>query len=400
MHTKLMSYILITAVSIFVFFGYALKISEPAQGIISMCLAILCIILSKKKIIKITSDDKLWLIYMVLIFLSLIFSVDINGSINYIIMFCGLLFFKIAIDNFEIPTNKVEKILACIGMIHVFATILYLLVPNIIQIVASKILPLSSYIYNVNLFNHGMIAGIASEHGANAIFITIVLSIFMAKSVAKPNPANLVLTITCIIALLLTGKRGPLLANVIAFIIIFIKCNIKNKKAIKTFFTFSIFILILISILSKIPATNIVFERYNEALKSNELLTGREKFYDIQISSIKEHFFTGVGIRGVHELIGNNDGHNIYLQVFAELGVIGIITLLTILLTNLINTIRRKNNETVLTSIYFQTFFIIYGLSGNPMYLFTTLAIYFMFTSRLFIKGDEQVEKNRNINIS
>ena len=107
-----------------------------------------------------------------------------------------------------------------------------------------------------------------------------------------------------------------------------------------------------------------------------------------------------MGIRGVHELIGNNDAHNIYLQVFAELGVIGIITLLTILLTNLINTIRRKNNETVLTSIYFQTFFIIYGLSGNPMYLFTTLAIYFMFTSRLFIKGDEQVEKNRNINIS
>ena len=120
------------------------------------------------------------------------------------------------------------------------------------------------------------------------------------------------------------------------------------------------------------------------------MLTGREDFYNIQISSIENHFFTGIGIRGVHELIGNNDGHNIYIQVFAELGVLGIITLLIILLTNYINTLKKKNYESIIASLYFQTFFIIYGLSGNPMYLFTTLVIYFIFTSRIFTKGVEE----------
>ena len=63
-------------------------------------------------------------------------------------------------------------------------------------------------------------------------------------------------------------------------------------------------------------------------MENNELLTGRESFYSAQIEAIKNHVITGIGIRGVHELIGNNDGHNIYLQVFAELGVFGIILVL------------------------------------------------------------------------
>ena len=400
MRIKIISYIPIVMAVLFAFFGYALKISEPAQGLISMCLAILCIILSKAKTIKVTKDDKLWIIYTILIFLSLLFSINISNSISYIIMFCSLVIFKIIIDNLELPMEKVKKIIICIGLVHVFATIFYLLIPNVIQIIASRILTNPSYIYNVNLFRHGMIAGIASEHGANAIFISIVLSFIIAKSITKPNFLNLVLTVMCIIALLLTGKRGPLIANIIAFLMIFIKYNIHNKKVIKTFLIFCVFICILVGILSRIPATNIVFERYIESVENNELLTGREDFYNVQISSIKNHFFTGIGIRGVHELIGNNDGHNIYLQVFAELGIFGIIILLCILLTNYVKALKAKNNESILTSVYFQTFFIIYGISGNPMYLFTTLAIYFVITSQLFVKGDEYHKKNRNIDIS
>lgn len=400
MRIKIISYIPIVMAVLFAFFGYALKISEPAQGLISMCLAILCIILSKAKTIKVTKDDKLWIIYTILIFLSLLFSINISNSISYIIMFCSLVIFKIIIDNLKLPMEKVKKIIICIGLVHVFATIFYLLIPNVIQIIASRILTNPSYIYNVNLFRHGMIAGIASEHGANAIFISIVLSFIIAKSITKPNFLNLVLTVMCIIALLLTGKRGPLIANIIAFLMIFIKYNIHNKKVIKTFLIFCVFICILVGILSRIPATNIVFERYIESVENNELLTGREDFYNVQISSIKNHFFTGIGIRGVHELIGNNDGHNIYLQVFAELGIFGIIILLCILLTNYVKALKAKNNESILTSVYFQTFFIIYGISGNPMYLFTTLAIYFIITSQLFVKGDEYHKKNRNIDIS
>lgn len=400
MRIKIISYIPIALAVLFAFFGYALKVSEPAQGFIPMCLAVLCIILARAKVIKVSKDNKLWLIYTILIFLSLFFSINISNSIRYIIMFCSLLIFKIIIDNLEVSTEKVKKIIIYIGLIHVFATILYLLIPNVIQMIALRILSTSSYIYNVNLFSHGMIAGIASEHGANAIFISIVLSIIIAKSITKPKLTNLILTIVCIIALLLTGKRGPLIANIIAFLIIFIKYNVHNKKIIKTFLIFCVFICILVGILNQIPATNIVFERYIESAENNELLTGREDFYNIQISSIKNHLLTGIGIRGVHELIGNNDGHNIYLQVFAELGIVGIIVLLSVLLTNYIKTLKAKSNESILTSLYFQTFFIIYGLSGNPMYLFTTLAIYFIITSQLFVKGDEKHEKNRNIDVS
>ena len=390
MFAKIVSYIPIVMAIIFAFFGYAIKISESIQGIGSMCLAVLCLFLMKKKIIKISKDDKLWLIYTLLIFLSLLFSINVYSSISYIIMFMGLVGFKIIIDNFELSIDKVEKIIISIGIIHVIATLLYLLVPNVIQVIASKILSVPSYIYNINLFKHGMIAGIASEHGANAIFISIVLSIAISKSITKPRLSNLLLTVMCIIALLLTGKRGPLIANVIAFLVVFVKYNLKNKKAIRTFLAVCAFLSILTIILLQIPATNVVFERYNEAVENNELLTGREDFYNIQISSIENHFFTGIGIRGVHELIGNNDGHNIYLQVFAELGVLGIITLLIILLTNYINTLKKKNYESIIASLYFQTFFIIYGLSGNPMYLFTTLVIYFIFTSRIFTKGVEE----------
>ena len=152
MFAKIVSYIPIVMAIIFAFFGYAIKISGPIQGIGSMCLAVLCLFLMKKKIIKISKDDKLWLIYTLLIFLSLLFSINVYSSISYIIMFMGLVGFKIIIDNFELSIDKVEKIIISIGIIHVIATLLYLLVPNVIQVIASKILSVPSYIYIINLF--------------------------------------------------------------------------------------------------------------------------------------------------------------------------------------------------------------------------------------------------------
>ena len=260
MTNRIISYILIATIVIFSFFGYALKIPESMQGVIAMILAILCLVVYRIQTIKLGADSKMWLIYIVLMVLSLMFSVNIINSVKYIIMLGGLLFSKIIIDNINISAKKVEKIVICIGILHVLATLIYLLMPNLIQMFASKILSTSSYIYNINLFKHGMIAGIASEHGANAIFITIVLAFLMPKAMTKPSGLNIILTIMCIIALLLTGKRGPLIANIVAFLIVFIKYNLKNKKELKSIAVFCIFATVIIGILNYIPATQIVLK--------------------------------------------------------------------------------------------------------------------------------------------
>jgi len=390
---------IITGVTIFI--GYFTIRGEILQSIILCLIPILTLLATKKNKIQISADTKLWLLLFLLMVISLIYTIEFNYSLKYITWFGFLLIYKICLDNINDWKKTAFICLYLFSLIHVIATVIYAIRPEFIQSIVKTILPANKALYNINLYRYGAIAGICADHGTNAIFISIFIALSFSLLIKRKKIINIIMTILGIIALLLTAKRGHLIANIAAMIITFLVNNKNNKKTIKNTVYLSICFIIIIIIIRQFPATNFIFERFASLSEEGNLLNGRDGLYSVMFNSITNNFILGTGIRTTLILTGGNDGHNIFLQIMTELGIVGIIILTFILIKNIFNMIKQRQNIYTSSSICFQIFFLINGLTGNPLYILYTLVTYFVMTSKNFITiGEGEDNEDRNINLS
>lgn len=365
----------------YIFLSYIVK-QEVIQLIFTAAFCIIAIFSIKKYKIKLYTNDIIWLIIVVLLSISLIYSIDKESTIRYNTCLCLILILKIALNNFQCKKEEIIDCMIFFSSIHVIATIAYLVFPNIIQLICRVILTPEMYEYNVNLMKYGANAGICSEHGFNAFCITVFINIFFVRTIYRREnkKRNAILTLIGIITLLTTGKRGLFLANVFSMIIIFIIVNFMNKKILKRFFVALIAVLVFLRIVSYIPAAQIVFERFKELDSTGNFLNGREVFYEKMIENIKNNPIIGSGASTTQKITGGSDGHNIYLQILSEVGIIGLLIYLVLFIHCLNITVKnlkkRNNSENGLIALYYQIFFLVYGISGNPLYNFSILLIY------------------------
>ena len=385
--------------SFFSFFGYIFIPSYSKQSIAIIFLSLLMIVVFKIKIIKVPKNLKWYVLYMLLSILSIAYSISFQDSLNYILLLIGLFIFQIALNNIKNSNfENISKIICSFAFIHVIATILQLIFPSFIQNINKLILSESGYLYNVSLYKYGCFAGICSDHGANAIFISIFLVFLSANLMKEKKIKTIFLFLIGLIALLLTGKRGYLLAVIAAFVVTFITFkNNKKNNVIKKVIFLSILIFVIILILKYIPATSFVIDRFFDLSRDGNLLNGREDMYKILINNIKENWVLGTGVNSTMVINLGNNGHNAFLQVFSELGIIGIFSFVGLIISNLIYAFKHKNTNNIY-SIFYQIFFICIAFTGNPMHYIPTMIMYFFMISKIYLGGKEN--ENSNINIS
>lgn len=400
-------------VGIFIFFSYIIK-EESLQLLVTFGIALLTFFSYKKANIRLHNNDILWIVIIIISLISIIYSIEKDYTIRYDICLLLIISLKIILSNFKKFRKNIINVLIIFSSVHVIATIVYMIFPEMIQTICKAILTPSAYVYNISLMNYGANPGICSEHGFNAFCITVFLNIFYVKSIynSRNKVFNFMMLGAGIIALLATGKRGLLIANMISMIILLIMVNIENKKKLKRLLFYIIGFFIILKVISYIPATQIVFERFKDLDETGNTLNGREVFYEQMLENIKENTILGSGAKTTEVLTGGNDGHNIYLQILSELGIIGMIVYLLIFIKSgkmAINSFRlNSNKENTLISIYYQIFFLVYGMSGNPLYNFSILLVYLIMVNLVTkdddyeIKSEREVLKseNRNFNIS
>lgn len=388
---QLINRIYLIILCIFIFFGYSsVTFSEKTICIVLGILTLAFSILKKNNILFLTKSTKFFLMFVVLSFFSITYTINFTATTYTLFLIFVCLLIKIFFENMNINKNFIDdfiKIILVFSGVHVFFTLIYFVSPNIVQKILPYILTTKGLEYNLSLFKYGCIAGIASDHGINAIFISIFISILSALVLKKFNFKYLSLFILGWIALLLTGKRGPLLANFISFIILFMTINKKNPRKIQHFVLFCFLIFISIIIIEFVPSINFTFQRFQNANSANQLLNGRENSYKVMIDNFNSHFLMGTGLRSTLTINNNNDGHNIYLQLLSESGIIGFIICSIFFIYNLQMTWKRKKVCSYI-SLFYQIWFLIYGFSGNPFYYLPTLLIYLLFTNIYFIEED------------
>ena len=144
-----------------------------------------------------------------------------------------------------------------------------------------------------------------------------------------------------------------------------------------------------------------------------DITTGRVDFWKVAIQQFKENPILGIGWKAFwhFEFFGANyDVHNIYLQLLCEVGIVGSILfylLFVMALYRAIKIVIRKNidekyKKVALFSVFYQVFFLLYGITGNPLYDASFYIMYFisiaLIVPQMIIKLPKTEDSHENSN--
>lgn len=237
--------------------------------------------------------------------------------------------------------------------------------------------------------------GLVGDFQSSGMLMSIAFGIFLIDYYCEKNKSDLLGLILPLLALLTSGKRMFSLLAVIAYILVFLISNDKHK--IIKFIKLSILMLLgLIVAYYMIPAVRLVFERLI-LFSGDKTYNGRIYLWQVGFKIYKNNPIYGIGMgcfsnyfNNFYHRFGNMDAmdaHNIYIQMLAETGIVGMLLVGLFLITNLIKTISLlkntiiKNSKTkkyvLCYSLWLQVWFILYGLTGNPLYSASQAFFYF-----------------------
>jgi len=131
-----------------------------------------------------------------------------------------------------------------------------------------------------------------------------------------------------------------------------------------------------------VPALAVFIQRFGDAAESGDVTLGRTAFWTLAIEEFKKHPIFGIGWGEFQKINPRGwHAHNIYVQILCETGIVGFSLYLIWFLYFLVTTtsiflkerkriivVSEKNEKWIITSFCIQAFFLLYGITGNPIY--------------------------------
>lgn len=234
---------------------------------------------------------------------------------------------------------------------------------------------------------------VAGDTAGYLIFcIGLLFSTYMIPQYAKNQKISKAVFVLCIIALILTGKRGGLICTLVASIIIYVISG-KSSKKIQRFLLVVVLLLILMRSITffaeLFPGANAIVraaDSINGILYGQDITSGRTRLYGYALIQFRAHPVLGIGWKKFNllttTLYNYNDVHyvnNDYLQVLCETGVVGLICIYLPMITFLIKTlsmysevVKSKANKNIklafVFSLFIQIFHLTYSIFEIPLY--------------------------------
>lgn len=282
--------------------------------------------------------------------------------------------------------SSIVKTMILFTIIHSFATIILFLNDGIYFKYIKPFFP--------GNFATGYKSGLTSHYSTNGIYLGLGLIVVSCRLFTQETKGvrNLIIPLSVLFALLLTTKRAHLLFSVMALCIVFLALNSRNKRTsiFKLIFVISIVFSIIYMLGNIFPEVLTVFDRFINY--GEDITGGRALLYEVAWEKFLENPIFGIGWGGFqYEFAKLNPQsaygytymttHNVFLQLLCETGIIGFTIFLLAsgitvkktyaFLSQAIkkNTDFPKNYRLFLAiSLGIQAFFLMYCMTGNPLY--------------------------------
>lgn len=394
-----------------------LKSFIPFQLSILLLIASIFVLLFSKLLlckqgIIITRVDIMWSMFLILFIMNITFNNLISRStlfdiLVYSIAVLFLILGKVRVEYYKYPF----KFIKYVGIIYAFSAILQYLFTDIYISYVLPIFASNEQETVLQLLRSDAYTGFANQtaHLAGYVLSSIGIIIFLNwKTKLSTRVVSLIFLAILFIGLFLSAKRAHLIFTIVALLLTFI-FSLNNKrfvenvvKLIITLMTVIFFVIILYnSINFKDDSVIVSFANELEStiqglIEGEDVSNGRSVLFAHAWEQFKNNPIIGIGWKEFMNnslgLIRNDMGshpHNIYLQILSEFGLVGFIFFFTpvmYLYYKTFQTIRFLTTHKKLLiqwragvqfSFFIQTFFLLYGLTGNPITDYNFLLLYF-----------------------
>lgn len=319
---------------------------------------------------------------------------DIN-----IVYYFLLVVLIVSMRNSENWVKSFVDFMYWISLLHAVATLLFAVSPSSFDWYTSHFLAHDYYVEAMARYQKGTISGLCVNYGANAGILAMGTGIAIVKFMWPSENANRkrpwIPVLIRLAGLLFTGKRSPVLLMVvaIAIIYIFIEKGKTNSKVFKITLIGIVAVLAVYIGAMFIPQLQVLVGRLMDS-DDWSTLGGRTELYELAISMWKQNPIFGQGWNAYKLVSANSIGkvyasqysrmqtHNIYLQLLSEVGIVGLTAFVALFIYPLLKTFsetrkyslngflndNEEEKKNLLSVIYMLLFFMLYGMTGNPLY--------------------------------
>lgn len=342
-------------------------------------------------------------------FMGLFYTPDFSRNLGDVLSFIGVTLLYLVLSRSDIEFEKPIKIMG-IGCLILSIIVIYSSInfDTIYELIISKLNYSANKIQEILQWTRNeWYAGPFPDRAPAAFFasmlIGVALYIYYKNKKGYRKIEALIAGCIGIYAILVTAKRGLFIGSLVSLILIYLLLRKANGKGnITTIIILSLIISLFYLIMINIPAAEVLIDRF---INNDNMMTGRDEIYAGLIEGFIKSPIAGCGTGYANAVLGIG-GHNIYMNVLCENGIIGVIFFIAILATQLIKTIKNlfksvrnfggEKCENFILSLYIQLFFIIYGMSGNPLY--DNYILYFYFFALILNKCTRLNEKLKEEN--
>lgn len=366
-----------------------------------MCLAtlLIAILIKTQKINRniLYKDQWGYFFFLLVLIITALTSYDKIESFKYLTMFGTI--YLCSFFSVNKNENAIKNIFIFLCWIEVICILLQSMGLNFINIFNEHVLPndiLSSMYNNYNVT--GSFSGIAGDLPNIMFFSIMFFMYYFICYLIDLEKKSLIISILGLISVFLCGKRSGLIILAISvFLIFLLNMYIEKKLNLKLLIVLLMICLLAIYILFFTRMGDLIVNKNSILIKNGDSSNGRFDLIKQMIEIFKVNPIFGIGSLATRKYYGSVLGHNIYIQVLSENGLIGLGALLYMLLNNFNYSLKRlriietkKEKEQCLFSIAIQVFFIIYGFFGNPLYGPVFLIPYIIFSvmnTKLYVEN-------------
>lgn len=294
--------------------------------------------------------------------------------------------------------DRISKILFYAGLVYIASMLFELMFPDIYF---TYYHPLFKGDFNELVFRawtseRHIPSGLSHQIGFTVAYIVASIGLFVfvyMKSYTKKK--GLLLLLFLFTGLLIAQKRTHFAVTVLSIGIVYLLGTPSKQKG-KT-----VFLMIVVLIVCLFVALNVanyfgaenVLGRYEQSVdlsESGESISASRDLLRLEAISVwEDNMLFGIGWNRFGTLgFDYTTVHNVFLQLLCETGIIGALLILIPIFNSLSVTIKliRRHSDTgnapyLLFSAFYQIFFIVYFLTGNPLYDYPYLIPYFLSVS-------------------
>ena len=242
---------------------------------------------------------------------------------------------------------------------------------------------------------------ISYGHNHFSALLLLLIPLFFLQFIEKQNNFNFVLIILSYLLVALSFARVVVFLSILEFFVLFLisrrnfaSLKSKHKKRL-LLMIFILLILLLVMLIFSFSSLNLFCNTEMDLLCKDFSNEGRHSYWANAVSIFKDNFFLGTGLNTYvlesKKYLHFGDSitsyaHNEFLQIFADLGVLGGISFLFLVLSMFMIALKsikkNKNKKYLFVALIFISINVLVDFDWQFVSIFTLTLIYFAFIFR------------------